>query len=41
MWVTVLFQPANLNMAVCLFGRVLGAKCMICLGVVAMQQLIA
>jgi hypothetical protein len=38
---TVLFRAANLNMAACLFGLLLGGKSMIWTGVVAMQQLVA
>jgi len=41
MWVTVLFQPRNLNMAICLFGHVWGEERMIWAAVVAMQQLFA
>jgi hypothetical protein len=38
---TVLFHPSNLNMAVCLFGRLWGQKSVIWAGVVAMQQVFA
>jgi hypothetical protein len=38
---TVLFRPPNLNMAVCLFALLSGAKGVIWAGVVAIQQLVA